>query len=74
MTQPPQIIEPKNVKRAVTRLRETCRQLDALNLQLDELIAKVEEDIRQSPLTQYRLKRGNTIKLSGSPKIVEKNL
>lgn len=42
MTQSTQIVESKNVKRAVNRLRETCRQLDALNLQLDELIAKVE--------------------------------
>ena len=51
------IPNPEGFQRAAKRLQETCRELDTLNLQLDELIAKVEADIRRSPLTQYRLKR-----------------
>ena len=45
------IPNPEGFQRAAKRLQETCRELDALNLQLDELIAKVEADIRRSPLT-----------------------
>ena len=55
------IPNPERFQRAAKRLRETCRELDALNLQLDELIAKVEADIRRSPLTQYRLKRAKQL-------------
>ncbi len=44
-------------ERMAERLQKNCQQFDALNLQLDELIAKVEDDIRKSPLTQYRVKR-----------------
>ena len=49
--------DPVAFERMALRLRENCREWDALNLQLDELIAKVEADIRRSPLTQYRLNR-----------------
>lgn len=52
---------PEAFQRAAKRLKEACYQLDALNIQLDELIAKVEEDIRHSPLTQYRLKKAKQI-------------
>ena len=45
-------------QRMASRLKENSRQWDTLNLQLDELIAKVEEDIRHSSLTQYRLRKG----------------
>lgn len=55
------IPNPEGFQRAAKRLRETCRELDALNLQLDELIAKVEDDIRRSPLTQYRLKKAKQL-------------
>ena len=53
--------DPVAFERMALRLRENCRQWDALNLQLDELIARVEADIRRSPLTQYRLKRGRQL-------------
>jgi hypothetical protein len=32
-------------ERMAQKLQENCQQFDALNLQLDELIAKVEDDI-----------------------------
>ena len=53
--------KPEAFQRAAKRLNEACYQLDALNIQLDELIARVEADIRRSPLTQYRLKKAKQI-------------
>ncbi|MCL1474967.1 hypothetical protein [Argonema antarcticum] len=57
MTQQLPLPNPEKVKQTVARMRETCRQFDNLNLALDELIAQVEADIRNSPLTAYRLGR-----------------
>ena len=57
--------DPEIIKRHVIKLREVCRQFDALNLLLDEAIAQAEADIRNSPLTAYRLakvKRGGVTK------------
>jgi len=51
----PRIPDPETRKRSVERLRQVCRQLDALNLLADEAIAQAETDIRNSPLTAYRL-------------------
>lgn len=53
--------DPEMIQRHVVKLREVCCQFDALNLLLDEAIAQAEADIRNSPLTAYRLgkmKRG----------------
>jgi hypothetical protein len=41
--------------RNIANWRDAIRQVDALTLKLDELIAMVEEHNRQSPLTTYRL-------------------
>jgi hypothetical protein len=49
------IPDPEKVKKTVSELRAVCRQFDALNFQLDELIAQVDLEIRNSPLTAYRL-------------------
>lgn len=57
MTQQPPLPDPEKVKQTVTRMREVCRQFDNLNLALDELIAQIEADIRNSSLTSYRLGR-----------------
>ena len=54
MSNQPRIPDPETRKRSVERLREVCRQFDALNLLLDEAIAQVEADIRNSPLNAYR--------------------
>lgn len=51
----PKIPDPETRRRSVERLREVCRQFDALNLLLDEAIALAEADIRNSPLNAYRL-------------------
>ncbi|MDF0552690.1 hypothetical protein [Kamptonema sp. UHCC 0994] len=55
MTQQPQLPDPEKVKQTVAKMREVCRQFDSLNFALDELIALIEADIRNSPLTAYRL-------------------
>lgn len=55
MTQQPPLPDPEKVKQTVTRMRDVCRQFDNVNLALDELIAQIEADIRNSPLTAYRL-------------------
>ena len=41
--------------RSVARMRELVKRMDAGILGLDELIARLEADIRNSPLTAYRL-------------------
>jgi len=57
MNDRPRIPDPETRKQSVERLRQVCRQLDALNLLADEAIAQAEADIRNSPLTAYRLGR-----------------
>lgn len=55
MIQNPSLPNPEKVQQTVTKMREVCRQFDHLNLALDELIAQIELEIRNSPLTAYRL-------------------
>jgi hypothetical protein len=55
MTQKSSLPNPEKVDQTVTKMRDVCRQFDNLNLALDELIAQIELEIRQSPLTAYRL-------------------
>ncbi len=54
MNQQP-IPDPEKIKKTVRELRALCRQFDVLNFQLDELTASVDTEIRNSPLTAYRL-------------------
>jgi hypothetical protein len=56
------IPDPEKIKKTVGELRAVCRQFDALNFQLDELIAYVDAEIRNSPLTAYRLGRATQSK------------
>ncbi|AFY74348.1 hypothetical protein Syn7502_02357 [Synechococcus sp. PCC 7502] len=51
--------DPQKAQRTVLKLQEVCRQFDALNFTLDELIAQIDEEIRNSPLTIYRLKKNH---------------
>lgn len=53
--------DAKAFQKMASRLKENSRQWDAFNIQLDELIAKVEEDIRRSSLTQYRLRKAKQV-------------
>ena len=40
--------------RHTVKLRQACRQLDALTLDLDRIIAQLEIDLCQNPLNLYR--------------------
>lgn len=62
----PRIPDPETRKRSAQKLREVCRQYDALNLLLDEAIAQVEADIRNSPLNAYRLGKIKSVKPESS--------
>jgi hypothetical protein len=53
------IVDPQKVQKTVNQLREVCHQFDILNFNLDELISQVDAEIRNSPLTAYRLRKFN---------------
>lgn len=57
MTQKAKLPDRAAIDRAIARMRETCRQLDALTLLLDDAIAQVEAENRPSPLYVHRLER-----------------
>lgn len=44
------ILDPETKKRAVEKLREVCRMYNEFNMLLDEAIAQVKADIRNSTL------------------------
>lgn len=56
--QPPDI---DKVKQTSAKIREICKRADANILILDDIIAQLEEDIRSSPVCQYRLKRAKQL-------------
>jgi hypothetical protein len=53
----PILPDPNKAQKTVVKLQEVCRQFDSLNLTLDELIAQVDVEIQNSPLTIYHLKK-----------------
>jgi hypothetical protein len=50
-------VDPQKIQKTVNELREVCHQFDLLNFNLDELISQVDAEIRNSPLTAYRLRK-----------------
>ena len=66
MNNQPKIPDLETRRRSVEKLREVCRQFDALNLLLDEAIARAEADIRNSPLTAYRLGKAKRVVEEGA--------
>lgn len=60
MTKQRQIPDEEARKRSLEGLRKSNHQLDLLNLQLDELIATIEAEIRQQQ-KQRLFKRGQQI-------------
>ncbi len=55
MNKQSRIPDPETRARSVARMRQLVKRMDAGILQFDELIARLEADIRNSPLTAYRL-------------------
>ena len=53
MTEPRQIPDPQIVKKTVAMLGETNRMLEAWTRTVDELIAMLEADIRNSPINVH---------------------
>ena len=51
------IVDLQKVQKTVDELREVCHQFDLLNFNLDELISQIDAEIRNSPLTAYRLRK-----------------
>jgi hypothetical protein len=66
MSEQRQLPEPEKVKNTVAMLRESNRMLETWTQTLDELIAMVEADIRNSPINVYR--RENAKRLAESVK------
>lgn len=66
MNNQPKIPDLETRRRSVEKLREVCRQFDALNLLLDEAIAQAEADIRNSSLTAYRLGKAKRVVEEGA--------
>lgn len=63
MNNQPRIPDLETRRRSVEKLREVCRMYDELNLLLDQAIASAEADIRNSPLTAYRLGKAKQVTL-----------
>ena len=66
MNEQKQIPDPEKVKQTVAKLRDSNRMLEAWTQTLDELIAMVEADIRNSPINVHR--RENAKRLAESVK------
>jgi hypothetical protein len=54
MTEQPKLPDPEKVKKTVAMLQESNHQLEAVALEIEELIAMVEAEIRNSPINVYR--------------------
>ena len=61
MTDKPQPPDIEKVKQRSAKIREICKRADANILILDDIIAQLEENIRSSPVYQYRLKRAKQL-------------
>ena len=61
MNQPKRFLDPEKAKRTVERLREANRQLEILDLKLEELNAMVEADLRQQRLERIERRKKQTV-------------
>lgn len=61
MSNQPRIPAPETRARSVAKLRELVKRMDAHITDLDELNARLEADIRNSPLTAYHLRRAERL-------------
>jgi len=61
MSEKPKLPNPEVIEKTVRNLRGVCQRLDALTLSLDELIAMVEADIRNSPINVYRREKAKRL-------------
>jgi hypothetical protein len=66
MSETPKLPDAEVIQKTVRNIRVVCQRLDGLTLSLDELIAMVEADIRNSPINVHR--RENAKRLAKSVK------
>ncbi|MBW4622804.1 MAG: hypothetical protein KME17_26020 [Cyanosarcina radialis HA8281-LM2] len=57
----PNLPDLKKVKERAAEIEKICKRADANILILDDIIAQLDEDIRSSPVYQYRLKRAKQL-------------
>jgi hypothetical protein len=55
MTQQPHIPDPETVKRLLANLRQTHREMEEFNLELAEINAQLEQQLRQQRLKRLGL-------------------
>ncbi len=67
MTHSKQLPDPEKMQHGADKLREACRQLDALNLILDDAIAQVEAENRRSLQYHSRIERAKKFVKAGKP-------
>jgi uncharacterized protein (UPF0210 family) len=61
MTEQPKLPDPEKVKKTVAMLRDSNHQLEAVALEIEELIAMVEVEIRNSPINVYRREKAKRL-------------
>lgn len=61
MNQAKRFLDPEKAKRTVERLREANRQLEILDLKLEELNAIVEADLRRQRLERIERRKKQTV-------------
>ena len=61
MTQEKFIPDMEKVKATSAKVQALCQRMDAEILVLDDIIAQLDEEIRQSPLYQYRLNKAKRL-------------
>ncbi|MBW4623130.1 MAG: hypothetical protein KME17_27705 [Cyanosarcina radialis HA8281-LM2] len=57
MSQPKIIANPEKIKLTVEQLRKSSRQLELVTLALDELIARIDTDLRCQRRTRLQIKQ-----------------
>ena len=53
--------DKKTREKSVSRLKEACLMLDALNMTLDEAIASAESDIRNNDINRRRRQKAERL-------------
>ena len=61
MTQKVKLPDRNAIDRSVARLRETCHQLEALTMLMDDAIAKIEAENQKNPLYVRRIEKAKRL-------------
>ena len=61
MSEQRQLPDIEKVKQTSAKIQGICKRVDANILILDDIIAQLEEGIRQQPIYHYRLKRAKRL-------------